>query len=107
LPLQETLIRSAPHPRVARNVEADFVPRRSDRLTAKSSFRDPQPEKQAKRVMLNRWRKKPDDAVSCTTDAAIATKFHETFAEPLSSSKKAAMRELFPVCGARLGNDDD
>jgi hypothetical protein len=43
----------------------------------------------------------PDDAVSCTPDAAIATKFHETFSEPLSSSKKAAMRELFPVRGAR------
>lgn len=67
----------------------------------KSAFHDPQPENQAKRMMLNKWRKRPDDAVSSTPGAAIATKFHETFVKPLSSSKKAAMRELFPMRGAR------
>lgn len=50
--------------------------------------------------MMNRWWKKPDDATSCTPDVAIATKFHETFAEPLSSSKKPVMHELFPMHGA-------
>jgi len=34
---------------------------------------------------------------------AIAVKFHETFVEPLSSSKRAAMRELFPMARARKG----
>ena len=40
---------------------------------------------------------------SQTPNVAIAVKFHETFVEPLSSSKRAAMRELFPMAGARMG----
>jgi len=38
-----------------------------------------------------------------TPDATIASRFHETFTEPLSSSKRAAMRELFVQAGARRG----
>jgi len=101
LPLQEPLIKTAPRPRQGRRIDDSVVPRRSDRLAAKSVFRDPQPEKQAKRVVMNKWRRRPDDAVSCTTDATVGTKFHNTFAEPLSSSKRAAMRELFPMRGTR------
>lgn len=70
--------------------------RRSDRLVAKSAFRDPQPEKQAKRVLLNKWNRQPDHARMTAPDATIATRFHAVFASPLSSSKRAAMRELFP-----------
>ena len=36
-------------------------------------------------------------------DVAVAEKFHETFAGPLSTSKEAAMRELFPMTGAHMG----
>lgn len=39
---------------------------------------------------------------SCTPDATIAARFHDTFTEPLSSSKREAMRELFPVRGGRV-----
>lgn len=58
------------------------------------SCRDPVPEKQARRVLLSKWEGRPAD--SKTPDTAIANRFRETFAEPLSSSKVAAMRELFP-----------
>jgi hypothetical protein len=34
-------------------------------------------------------------------DVTIVTQFHETFQEPLSSIKRVAMRELFPMAGAR------
>ena len=79
-----------------------FVPRRSDRLAAKSIHRDPNPKKQAKRVLLNKWRREPANG-SQTPDPAIAAKFHETFVGPLSASQQAAMRELFPMAGARMG----
>jgi hypothetical protein len=85
--------------------DIDLVPRRSDRHAAKSVYRDPKPKNQAKRVMLNKW--KPRSAAMqpltpATPNAAIATRFHETFAEPLSS-KRATMRELFLQAGARRG----
>lgn len=96
LPLEEPLLRTAPRVRVSKDVDDWWVPRRSDRLAAKSAFRDPQPEKQAKRVLLNKWTRRPEETVATTPDAMIATKFHETFTVPLSSSKRAAMRELFP-----------
>lgn len=76
-------------------------PATSDQLTAKSAFRDPQHEKQAKRVLLNKWTCRPEEMVSTTLDDMIATKFHETFTAPLSSSKRAAMRELFPRLAGR------
>jgi hypothetical protein len=39
--------------------------------------------------------------VSNTPDDKIASKFHEAFAEPLSSSRREAMQVLFPMCGNR------
>jgi hypothetical protein len=50
LPLEVPLIQSPPRLRVSRVRDEDLVLRRSERLTAKSVFRDPNPEKQAKRV---------------------------------------------------------
>ena len=80
----------------------NLVPRCSDRPAAKSVYRDPNPEKQAKQVMLNKWQ--PSSSAPrpslVTPDASITTRFHETFQEPLSSSKRGAMRELFPMRGA-------
>jgi hypothetical protein len=78
-----------------------FILRRSDRLVAKSIHRDPNPEMQAKRVLLKKWTRKPVSE-SQTPDPAVAVKFHEMFAEPVFASKWAAMRELFPIVRARL-----
>jgi hypothetical protein len=101
LPLQEPLIKTPPRAWTARAVDDDWIPCRSDRLVAKSAFRDPQPEKQARHVMLNKWTGCPEGVVTNTLDATISTKFHETFADPLSSSKREAMRVIFPMCGVR------
>lgn len=87
---------SEPPAGTSTTTHAVWVPRRSTRLAAKSAFRDPQPEKQARRVLPNKWAGLPEDVVSNTPDATVAVKFHEAFTEPLSSSKREAMRELFP-----------
>jgi hypothetical protein len=55
LPLEVPLIQSPPRLRVSRVRDEDLVLRRSERLAAKSVFRDPNPEKQAKRVLLRKW----------------------------------------------------
>jgi hypothetical protein len=91
LPLEEPLIASSPRCRVSRLDDSAFVPRCSDRLAAKSIYRDPNLEKQVKRVLLNKWRHEPVNG-SQTPDPAIAAKFHKTFAGPLSASKKAATK---------------
>ena len=102
LPLQEPLITCAPCLRVSRRNDCDLVPRRSDRLAAKSAFGDPKPENQANRVLVNKWQRRPDNAPHMTPDPTIAMRSHETYAEPLSS-KRAAMRVRFPKAGARKG----
>lgn len=95
LPLQTPLLQLAPPARAP--VVYDWVPRRSVRLAAKSAFRDPQPERQAKRVLLNKWSSRLEGVHSDTPDDMITAKFHDTFSEPMSSSKRAAMQELFPA----------
>jgi hypothetical protein len=102
LPLDKPLIQSPTRLRVSRVPVENLIPRHSDRLAAKSVYCDPQPEKQAKRVMLNKWRPSSSAPRSSpvTPDASIATHFHGTFQEPLSSSKHVAMQELFPMAGA-------
>lgn len=102
LPLQAPLLQNVPRAWVPAASDA-WVPRRSTRLAAKSAFHDPQPERQAKRVLLNKWTRRPDEMRSGTPDATIAAKFHDTFSEPLSSSKRAAMHELFP---AKVGHGE-
>jgi hypothetical protein len=102
LPIHDALVPDAPRRRAARTQPASFVPRRSDRLTAKAVFRDPNLELQAKRVLVNKWERQPDDAARDVPDDRIMAKFHETFSEPLSSDTREAMRELwFPRGGAR------
>jgi hypothetical protein len=39
--------------------------------------------------------------VTNTPDATISTKFHEQFGASVLSSKREAMRELFPMRGSR------
>jgi hypothetical protein len=103
LPLEVPLIRSPSCLRVSRVRVEGLVSRRSDRLAAKSAFRVPNPEKQAKRVLVGKWQPSASAPRSATTtsDAAIAVWFHETFREPLSSSKRETVQELFPMAGAR------
>jgi hypothetical protein len=102
LPLQEDLIPQGPRRRAARPEPASLIPCRSDRLAGKAVFRDPNPELQAKRVLVNKWEHRPDDAAHDVPDVTIAMKFHETFSEPISSDTREAMRELwFPRRGAR------
>jgi len=55
-------------------------------------MRHQNPEIQAKRVMINKWRSPSDCPQLKTPDETIAIKFHQTFTEPLSSTKRAAMR---------------
>ena len=68
-------------------------------LGAKTAGRDPDPEKQAKKVLLNKWKPRAPGfcrSAQVTPDAAIGEKFRETFAEPLSLAKRAAMHEMLP-----------
>jgi hypothetical protein len=50
-----------------------------------------------------KWLHQAPNVSQSTPDVSIATKFYETFTEPLSSSRRAAMRELFPYARARRG----
>jgi hypothetical protein len=66
-------------------------------LAAKSAFRDPNPEKQAMRVLVNKWENRTLDEPVEASDDRIAEIFHNTFKEPLDSPTREAMRELmFP-----------
>jgi hypothetical protein len=100
--LKLPLIQSPSRLRVSRMRVENLVPRCSNRLAAKSVYRDPNPEKQAKRVLLSKWQPSASAPRSAPTtpNATIATRFHEMFREPLSSSKREAMQELFPVADA-------
>jgi len=102
LPLEKPLIQSPSRLRVSRVRIENLMPHRSDRLAAKSVYRDPNLEKQVKRVMLSKWQPSASAPRSApvSPDATTATRFHETFQEPLPSSKRAAMQELFPIAGA-------
>jgi hypothetical protein len=81
LPLETPLISLPPRLRVSRMRDDNWVSRRSVRLAAMSAFRDPNPEKQAKRVLLGKWQPSTSALRSgpTTPDATIAARFHETF----------------------------
>jgi hypothetical protein len=67
------------------------------RLATKAPFHDPNPEKQAKHVLVNKW-ERPDDAPIDALDDRIAVLFHEAFKEPVDSLTHEALRELmFPL----------
>jgi hypothetical protein len=104
LPLQESLLHTPP--RAARQEPASLVSRRSVRLAAKAPFRDPNPEKQAKRVFVNKWERRPDHAPIDAPDGRIVVLFHEAFKEPIDSPTREALRELCsprPARGLRGG----
>ena len=56
LPLDKPLIQSLSCLRVSRVPIESLMPRHSGRLTAKSIYHDSNSEKQAKQVMLTKWR---------------------------------------------------
>jgi hypothetical protein len=96
-PIPEALVHTPPRARGARCVPATVIPRRSDRLAGKSAFRDPNPEKQAKRVLVNKWERRPNDTPIVASDAHIADIFHDAFRGPIDSPTREAMRALlFP-----------
>jgi hypothetical protein len=72
----------------------DIVPKRSACLAAKSKFREPKLEAQARKVLMKKIgllieTMKPDES--------SFEEFQRTFKGPLSPSKREAMRVLFPM----------
>lgn len=106
LPLQDPLLHTPPRHNVRHREHVTTVPCRSDRLAAKAAFRDTNPERQAKRVLINKWEHRPEQSNE-TSDVMIAAKFHDTFAEPISSSKREALRELFPLRRTRRAGGNE
>lgn len=98
LPLSTPLVTSPPHRRRAACCQwMDVVPRRSGRLAGKLPFCDPNPEKQAKRVLVNKWQHRLANAPLDVPDDGITTMFHEAFKGPVDSPTREALQELvFP-----------
>ena len=104
LPLDQPILVSEPRLRSSRppaDGDQEWQVRRSSRLARKSGYRDPNPERQARRILLSKWGGRPEDASSKTPDDAIAARFHKEFGHHASSSKHDAMRELFPQLARR------
>jgi hypothetical protein len=76
------------------DVDDDFVPKRNARLAAKSKFKEPKPEAQARKVMMKRLGLETPTEVP---DAASFEEFQQAFALPLSPMTREAMDALFPI----------
>jgi hypothetical protein len=96
-PLEQPLIASPPRLRITKDPrfvdDNDFVPKRSARLAAKSKYREPKPDAQARKVLMKKLgleveTEKPDEA--------SFKEFQQAFAPPLSPSTREAMQVLFP-----------
>lgn len=97
LPVPESLVHMPLRSRTSCKEPASLVPRRSERLAPKYVFHDPNPEKQAKRVLVNKWECRPDESPIVASDGKIAELFHETFKAPVDSPTREALHELlFP-----------
>jgi hypothetical protein len=102
LPLQEPLLLTTPRAHVPRGRDVAsphdeaWLPRRSSRLAAKSGFRDPNPERQAKRIMIAKWTGK---AASHVADQAVDEEFRSAFEAATLSARKEAMAAMFPRRG--------
>jgi hypothetical protein len=97
-PLQQPLITSPPRLRVTRkinyDVDDDFVPKCSARLVAKSKFREPKLEAQARKVMMKKLGLETPTEVP---DQASFEEFQQAFTLPLSPMTRKAMDALFPA----------
>jgi hypothetical protein len=97
LPIPESLVHMPLRSRTSCKEPASLVPCRSERLAPKYVFHDPNPEKQAKRVLVNKWECRPDESPIVASDGKIAELFHETFKAPVDSPTREALHELlFP-----------
>lgn len=92
LHIRTPILSSPPKLRVSRVPDYSVVPRRSTRLVGKP--RAANLVIQATNVMLKKVGKGVPVPAS---DDSVARRFHETFSDPLSSSKREATRELFPA----------
>jgi hypothetical protein len=99
--LSTPILSSPPRLKVSQVSDYNIVPWRSSRLADKPKASNP--EVQAMNVMLKKLGKEVPPPAS---EDSAACYFHETFAGPLSSSKKEAMRELFPA-RKRFGSRHD
>lgn len=91
-------------------VDDNWFPRRSDRLAAKSAFRDPRPEKQARRVLLNKWATRPVHVAPNPVSAAAAVsagRFQETFRDAAPPTRRQSVRKLLPLLGVRFAGEDE
>jgi len=52
-------------------------------------------------MLVNKWERRPDNAVNNTPNDTISVKFHETFDGPVSPRKWEAMGELMPMLAKR------
>jgi hypothetical protein len=100
LPLEEPMIKATPRAWIPRRRDADWTPRRSVRLAAKAASRDPNPERQAKRILINKW--KPGHVNSDTPDSTVHSEFRKVFAETSPTARREAMSILFPLRADRI-----
>jgi len=104
LPLQEPVLLTTPRAHVPRGrdngslEDQAWLPRRSSRLAAKSAFRDPNPERQAKRIMISRW---TGNAAGHVADQDVDDEFRAAFEAASLSARKEAMAAMFPRRGSR------
>ena len=70
------------------------LPRRSGRLAAKSKCRAPNPTVQAQNVLMAKWGVRPLQPAQTGVDDAFDD-YLALFGEPLSNSKREAIRMLF------------
>ena len=71
-------------------------PRRSGRLAAKSKCRAPNPTVQAQNVLMAKWGVRPLQPAQTGVDGDF-DEYLALFGEPLSESKREAIRMLFPA----------
>lgn len=95
------MLQALPRTRQSSIPHEEWKSRRSERLAAKSVYRDPHPERQARRVLLNKWAG-PDEAVRPDTpDPKVAARFQEAFGDHVPSERRDSMLDLFPLLGSR------
>ena len=91
-------------PRRRRAVECTFSPpRRSGRLAAKSRCRASNPTVQAQNVLMAKWGLCQQDQAPQADAEGDFDDYMALFGEPLSESKREAIRRLFPAGCAIAG----
>ena len=96
-PLSQPILSSPPRLRITRAArerdDEELIPKRSARLAAKSRFREPKPEAQARKVMMKRLGVEVETQLP---NEASFQEFQAAFTLPLTPSTREAMKVLFP-----------